>query len=288
MIDCTLVTCSKVPELDPDDRLLRDELSKRGRTISVAVWDDPRVDWGASRLCVLRSTWDYYVRYREFIDWVGRAAAVTVICNDPRLLNWNAHKSYLRALERLGVPVVPTAWVLRGTTCNLDALTNARGWNDVVLKPARGASAHDVALVRRDGQAVLDRLAKREDVLVQPYLDSVTSYGERALIFIGGRYSHAVIKAPFDTELRISDEQSSVAVAMPREIAVASKAVEMAPGLPVYARVDLLRDDRGNVFVSELELIEPALYLAVHEPAVSAFADAIERELDAISASQVA
>jgi hypothetical protein len=38
MIDCTLVTCEIVPELDPDDRLLLDELRKRGLSVSIALY----------------------------------------------------------------------------------------------------------------------------------------------------------------------------------------------------------------------------------------------------------
>ncbi len=136
--------------------------------------------------------------------------------NDPSLLVWNAHKSYLSALERLGVPVVPTFWVRRGERRTLAEVSEARGWRNVVLKPARGVASHNVTLVRGNlaaqeaGQVRLDSMLQTEDVLVQPYLDAVASYGERALIFLGGRYSHAVVKKPFDRVLAITEEPSSV------------------------------------------------------------------------------
>lgn len=275
-----------MPGLDPDDRLLMRELRKRGLSVSVEVWSDPRVAWGASRLCILRSTWDYYGRYREFAAWVERAASGTALRNDPHLLEWNAHKSYLRELERGGVPVVPTAWPARGESCSLAELRAARGWRDVVLKPARGAAAHAVTLVPRDaesfaaGQAQFERLLQMQDVLVQPYLRSVASYGERALIFLDGRYSHSVVKKPFDTVLVVGDARSSLVEATAAELAVATKALAAVPGRPLYARVDLLRDDEDRVCVNEVELIEPGLYLGVHEPARLHFADAVERELD--------
>jgi glutathione synthase/RimK-type ligase-like ATP-grasp enzyme len=289
MIDCTLVTCEKVPALDPDDRLLLHELCERGLTVSIAVWSDPRIDWATSRLCILRSTWDYHSRYRDFIAWVERVAAVTAIRNERHLLRWNAHKSYLRELELLGVPVVPTAWIAQGQTCNVAEMSKARGWREVVIKPARGAAAHGVVLVRREaeslaaGQAHLDRLAQTQDVLVQPYLQAVATYGERALIFFHGRFSHAIVKKPFDTVLAVSDALSARVEATADEIEVAMKAVNTVPGQPLYTRVDLLHDDDNNVRVSEVELIEPGLYLAVHGPARVTFADAVERELDEIS-----
>jgi glutathione synthase/RimK-type ligase-like ATP-grasp enzyme len=285
VIDCTLVTCEKVADLDPDDRLLMHELQQRGLSVSIETWSNPRARWGASRLCIVRSTWDYHERYDEFIAWVGHAGAVTVLKNDPEGMRWNAHKSYLLELERRGVPVVPTAWVSRGEPCDLAELAEARGWRDIVLKPARGAASHEVTLVRRDpvsfpaGQERFRHLAQTQDVLVQPYLRSVVTYGERALIFFDGRYSHAVVKKPFDTVLVVGDALSSLAQATPTELAVAAKALAAVPGRPLYARIDLLRDDENRVCVNEVELIEPGLYLGVHEPARRYFADAVECEL---------
>ncbi len=259
MPDCTLVTCAMVPELDPDDRLLLRELRGRGLTVSVAVWNDPRADWGASRLSILRSTWDYHRRYGEFVAWIDKASSLTRIKNDFDLLNWNAHKSYLRDLAARGVPVVPTAWVKRGERGSLADIAADQGWRELVLKPARGSASHNVTLARRDAdsfaaaQTQLDRLTQTDDALVQPYLDSVIDYGERALIFFGGRYSHAVVKKPFDNGFAISGEPSTSMKATAREIAVAKAAVEAVPASTLYARVDLLRDAQGKPVVSELE-----------------------------------
>jgi glutathione synthase/RimK-type ligase-like ATP-grasp enzyme len=284
-VDCMFVTCEHVPELDPDDRLLLQELCERGLRAAIGVWSDASVDWSEARLCLLRSTWDYHSRYNEFLEWVGRVGRVTTIRNDPHLLRWNADKSYLSDLERRGVPVVPTVWVRRNEGGRLAEIIEASGWCEVVIKPAQGAASHDVMHVRpgtaqvRAGQRHLDRLALQQDVLIQPYLGAVATYGERALIFFGGRYSHAVVKKPFDSVLVVSNARSARVDPATEEIAVATKAVQSVPSEPLYARVDLLRDDDGSVLVSEVELIEPGLYMAVHDPAVGIFADAIEDEL---------
>jgi hypothetical protein len=256
-----------------------------GITVSIEIWDDPSVDWSATRLCIVRSTWDYHRRHRDFVAWLRNVSAVSVIKNDVDLLRWNLHKSYLFDLERRGVPIVPTTWVRRGTACSLAELASQRGWSDVVLKPALGAASHNVTLVRRNGRAFasaqtfLDCLARAEDVLVQPYLHGVVTYGERGLMFFNGRYSHTVLKKPFDRILTVSDAPSSLIEASPEEIEVARAALATLPQAPLYARVDLLRGDCGEPLISELELIEPGLYLAIHEPAQRAFADAIAREL---------
>jgi hypothetical protein len=167
----------------------------------------------------------------------------------------------------------------------LAELASQRGWSDVVLKPALGAASHNVTLVRRNGgafasaQTFLDCLTRTEDVLVQPYLHGVVTYGERGLMFFNGRYSHTVVKKPFDRVLTVSDAPSSLIEPAPEEIEVARAALVTLPLVPLYARVDLLCGDRGEPLISELELIEPGLYLAIHEPAQRVFAGAIAREL---------
>jgi glutathione synthase/RimK-type ligase-like ATP-grasp enzyme len=287
MIDCTLVTCEAVPDLDPDDRILMEELRARGLSVSIEVWSNQDVDWAESRMCLLRSTWDYHGRYDEFIAWLEHVASVTSVRNDRHLVRWNAHKSYIRKIELLDVPVVPTVFVRQGQRRNVWELADSRGWGDIVLKPARGAAARDVLHAPRKpwslagGQAHFDRLIETEDVLIQPYLASVAGYGERALIFFRGCYSHAVLKKPFDTILRVSDSRSARVEATGEELAVATKALTSVPGDPLYARIDLLRDDMAKVCVSEVELIEPGLYLGIHDTASATFADAIERELAA-------
>jgi glutathione synthase/RimK-type ligase-like ATP-grasp enzyme len=285
MIDCTLVTCEKVPHLDPDDRSLLGAIRTLGLSVSVAVWSDPTVDWSSSRLCVLRSTWDYYSRHDDFIAWVERAAKVTTIRNDPYLVRWNAHKSYISDLQQAHVPVVPTYWALLGSSPCLTELVELRGWRDVVIKPARGAAAHDVMLVRNErgdyirGQAHLDHLSSKGDLLVQPYLNSVATYGERSLVFFQGRFSHAVVKKPFDTVLAVGNARSVATEPSTKELEIATLATRAIPRPWLYARVDLLRDDESAPVVSEMELIEPALYLGAHDLAPALFASAIEREL---------
>jgi glutathione synthase/RimK-type ligase-like ATP-grasp enzyme len=285
MIDCALVTCDKVPNLDRDDRLVATELANRGVSVAAAVWSDPDVDWSNSKTCVLRSTWDYHSRFDEFIEWLDRISPLTTVWNPPELLRWNADKRYLRDLEAVGVRIVPTVWARRGEKFNLYECCEQHGFRDIVIKPARGAATHDVLLVPgddcslADGQGHLDRLLREHDGLVQPYLDSVMSYGERALVFFENRFSHAVIKKPFDKVLAVRGSAIPVVDVTLDEIELAIKALTMAPGRPLYARVDLLRDSDGEPCVSEVELIEPGLYFGACAQAVSTFADLLEREI---------
>lgn len=281
-----LVTCDLARDLDPDDRFLLEHLVRRGFKASIALWTDSSVDWSGTRLCLVRSTWDYHARFANFMAWIDHVERMTSIRNAPSVLRWSADKAYLAELQLSCVPVVPTIYVKSSESRRLADIRNETDWQETIIKPARGSAAHDVLHVKQEGdhrraQAHLDRLSRSHGALVQPFLKSVATYGERALVFLDGQYSHAVIKKPFDTHMAVSDVKSAAVEATTEEIAVATKALSCVPGQPLFGRVDLLRGDCGEVYVSEVELVEPALYMRIHEPAVEILADAIERELSA-------
>jgi glutathione synthase/RimK-type ligase-like ATP-grasp enzyme len=290
MISCLFATCEELPGFDPDDELAARALGELGVRVRPAVWTDASVDWGAADLCVLRSTWDYHRRPNEFAHWVDDVARRTRLVNPPDVVRWNAHKFYLRDLQRSGVPIVPSEFLERGSAIDLAQLLLRRNWQEAVLKPAHGASAHGVMHVRRDPAQVLEggkylrALLQTGDAIVQPYLESIATHHERALTFIGGRYSHAVTKAPFmHANARLGDRAAvppgasgEVPIAATDdEITVATQALRTSPPGCVYARIDVVRDDDGRPCILEVELIEPTLYLYAEPSAPSRLARAI-------------
>jgi hypothetical protein len=275
--DFTFVTYRGLPQLDADDRLAFDVLRERGFRARAAVWDDPGVDWSQSEVTVLRSTWDYNTRHDEFLAWAEHTASVTSLVNSIGLVRWNLHKWYLQELADRAVPVVPTRWLKRATHVDLTRLLDESGWKKAVAKPAVGLATYGVKVVDASpaARAYVTELLRRYDVMIQPYLASVDSYGERALVFIRGAYSHAVRKTAFQPLLPAGEAGETPVEASEAEIAVASRAVGALPEPAVYARVDLVAADDGLPRVLELELVEPSLFLSMHPHAAERFADAL-------------
>jgi hypothetical protein len=60
----------------------------------LVAWDAPSVDWSASRLCVIRATWEYHLRLPEVLTWAERVAAQTALWNPPDLVRSNMRKRY--------------------------------------------------------------------------------------------------------------------------------------------------------------------------------------------------
>jgi hypothetical protein len=279
-MDVILATASTLPRPDEDDPPLRAALAALGVSARTCAWDDPSVDWSQARLCVIRSTWNYVRSYAPFLAWVDSCAAVTDLWNPAALVRWNSHKRYLLELAQAGLPVVPTRLVPASGSADLVRL--AGDWAAVVIKPAVSAGSFGTRRIARAdfataGQAHLDQLlAGAHDVLVQPFLESVESSGERALVWIDGSLTHAVRKSP---RFAGDSQRVSEAVAIePDEAALAESILAAVVRQPLlYARVDVARDERGRPCVMELELIEPSLFLDRSPVALARLAAAIRR-----------
>jgi hypothetical protein len=282
MTDFTFVTYSAMPDLDADDRLAVDVLAERGYEVANAIWDDPAVDWSAAGTVIIRSTWDYNRRHEAFLAWAESVARVAPLYNPIELVRWNIHKSYLRDLASKGVSVVPTLWLKAKSQGDLRATLTRAGWPEAVVKPAIGLSTYGVRRVSGSAQdqAHLDELLLEHDVMVQPFVGSVHEYGERALMFINGTYSHAARKTAFQPLLPTGEAGETPAEATGAEIAVGVKAMQSLPAPALYARVDVVLGAAGEPLVIECELIEPTLFLGMHPRAAHRFADALVGLLD--------
>jgi hypothetical protein len=109
---------------------------------------------------------------------------------------------------------------------------------------------------------------------VQKYLPSVEGYGERALVWIDGEFTHSIRKNP-----RLMGEAEAAGPGLPiesdeRKLGEAALA-GFPPGKLLYARVDMARDAEGRPRVMELELIEPSLFLRQDPAALARMAGAI-------------
>lgn len=260
-----LAGCPALPEGDGDDDGLVAALRARGLHARWLSWDDPQtLD---ADLVIPRATWDYIDRLDEFLAWTKR---VRNLLNPPQVVAWNTDKRYLADLAEVGVPTVPSLFFAPG-----DKIRLPRG--EVVVKPAIGAGSvgalrfSDADDARQHAEALQ---AEGRTVLVQPY-DKRIKDGETALVFLGGRQSHAFTKGPilpppgqapvFDASGTYAEE--SLTPADPdfevwdvghAALTAAAAHLGMDVGDLLYARVDVI-GDRRDAHVLELELVEPSL-----------------------------
>jgi glutathione synthase/RimK-type ligase-like ATP-grasp enzyme len=277
-----LVTCVQLPEPDPDAELLLSALRARGADPVPAPWDDPSVDWAGFDRAVIRSTWNYHHHRDAFVAWAEAVEAKTDLRNSARIVRWNSHKRYIQDLADRGAPAVPTAWIDRRSSVQLDGLMDERGWTEVVVKPAVSGGSFSTHRFDRahaaQGNSLLAKLLETRDMMIQPYVPSVEGHGERSVVMIDGVLTHTIRKRPRFGGEHESVSQEALPIEPPeREAALAILGLVSDEPL-LYARIDLARDASGRPMLMELELIEPSLFLLQSKAALDRFADAIVRK----------
>jgi glutathione synthase/RimK-type ligase-like ATP-grasp enzyme len=265
-----------------DDALLQEALQKLGLSSTRVDWADPEVDWGRFRCAVFRTTWDYFDRIDAFRAWLDVAEAATCLLNPASLVRWNLDKRYLGELARQGVPVVPSRWLERGDSTPIATLLEETGWQEAVIKPCISGAARLTFRVDRitaaDVDARLRASRATEAFLLQPFQEAVLRSGEVTLVVVGGNVTHGVRKRARPGDFRVQDDHGGTVhphTPSSREVDIALRAMAACPSTPVYGRVDLVEDNRGELAVMELEVIEPELWLRAHPPAAEALAQAI-------------
>ena len=163
-----------------------------------------------------------------------------------------------------------------------------------MVKPSVSAGSRDTARWPDPAAAlahVADLTGRGRTAMVQPYLDSVDDAGETAMLFLGGRFSHAVRKGPLLVRGEgVRMDRDSRGDLRPIEPTPAQRATaqsvfdavgDLVPGsaVPLYARIDLIDDADGTPVVLELELTEPSLFLPQAPDAAANLVRAVEAEL---------
>ncbi len=265
-----------------EEELLAQGLTSLGLSSTRVSWSNASFDWSRVGACVFRSTWDYFERFAEFSTWLAKVSPLTRLINSENLVRWNWDKKYLIELDQKGIAVPKTILFQTGEKPPLREIMAQQGWESAIFKPAiSGAGRHTYLL----HQSTVDTYSKTllsllesENFLLQEFLKGILDAGEISLILIQGQYSHAVRKIGKPGDFRVHDDHGGSVHphdATSDEIEFAENAAQACPELPLYARVDLVRDSHGQLKLMELELIEPELFFRFHEPSAQKLAHAI-------------
>ena len=243
---------------------LREGLAGRAEVTTID-WRAPFDQLATFDLAILGTPWDYTEAKEEFVAQLeALEAAGVAVCNPSAVVRWNADKLYLRELAERGAATIPTLWPEAPDAADVRAAFDHFGCDRVVVKRRVGAGAIGQASFRRADPA-LEGWAMDQPAMIQPFLAAIQSEGEYSFIFVGGGFSHALIKRAPAGEYRIQSLYGGIEVPLdpaPADRAAAEAVMAMLPFAqpPLYARIDMVRLDSGELAVIEAELIEPYLY----------------------------
>jgi len=274
-----IATCADYPDLAPSDDRYRQALLRRGATVDVGIWSQGIAAFRGADLVVIRATWDYHRDLPGYLAWLDALEREVAVANPVPLIRWNLDKGYLDELARGGIPTPAQ----RIVPCELPAVRQvfaATGWTQAVAKPSVGASGHGVTLVE---PATLDALwpdlaaaAAPHALVLQEYVPEIRTEGQVSYVFLGGAFAHAIRHLPRPGEFRINsifEPRRTVIAPSPAEIADAARVMAALPLVPLYARIDMVRQGERQLLL-EAEVNEPALSFQLVPDSADRFAEA--------------
>ena len=185
-------------------------------------------------------------------------------------------------MRQKGINTIPTVYCRKGSNENLISIANIKKWKDLVIKPRVSGAAMDTHYLPcnqiEEHQVLFKNLVDKQDMMVQEAQNFILDKGEVSIVMIGDQYSHAVLKVAKEGDFRVQDDfGGSVHDYNPTqaEIAFAQDVITACSTQPLYARVDIIRDNKDDISLVELELIEPGLWFRKKPQAAKALASQI-------------
>lgn len=260
-----------------DDELAVSPLNELGWDVETVSWRDKTVDWNDFDIVVIRTPWDYQREPEAFLEVLQVIdSSKARLENSLDIVKWNLDKRYLRDLDGKGVNIVPTIW---------DGIYDERsfylwmadlGVDELIIKPTVSATAEHTFRLSEFEPEIAGVFEKR-DFMIQPFLNGIVEEGEYSLFYLGGKYSHTILKEPKPSDFRVQEEHGGIITAVEPEKTLSEtgrRIFDLIDPAPLYARIDLVRCQNAFLLM-ELELIEPALYLRMDSEAPKRFAEAI-------------
>lgn len=269
-----------------EDNYVQTALERLGYSVQKVDWADSEFDWSIPKVCVFRSIWDYFHRYDEFSKWLNSVKDKTQFINSIEQIIWNIDKHYLSELEVVGVPIVESYFIEKGTNITLTDLHTKLGWQKTVIKPCVSGGGRHTYLLKpanySEYEEIFQDLISSEAMMIQPFQENITTKGEVSHIVIAGEYTHSILKKAKDGDYRVQDDfGGSVHDYSPskEEVEFAEMVAKKCKPLPAYARIDVVWDNDNQLAVGEVELIEPELWFRNHPDAANKLANEIHKRV---------
>ena len=285
--DCLTSAISRRPDAYEHDReyhALSAAFQRRGWRLDEVAWRRVLPERLEYDIFLLRSVWDYPEHMGEFLALMNDAHYAPRLANAPELIKWNISKTYLLGLIDMKLPVIPSVFPPEGGL-SVAALRSVLACATLVAKPTVGGSGFGQRLI---GPEVDGTQLVQDGLFVQPFIEGIRTAGEVSLVFLNGRFSHAIKKRCSRNDYRVqvmhggSEEPYTPSAT---ELDVAVRFLSAIPFPALASRVDLVNDSVAGPLLMELELIEPHLFPNANDRLGIMFVEALESWLSCRGAS---
>lgn len=269
-----------------ENQILSSILIQEGISHEIVSWSDPQVVWSRFTTLLIKSTWDYFDYYGEFLAWITQIELLQIpVLNSLQTIFWNSSKQYLLEIEQQGFPVIAGMVLKKGKFIDKRHIQERIKSEIWVVKPLVSGGAKNTFKIPASewsnfASRVQDLVAE-EDFLIQPFLREVANVGEYSLIFFNQEFSHAVLKTPAKSDFRVQHYFGGTIQSIEPTLAMlrsSQKLVDVFAKGTLYARVDGV-EINGVFHLMELELIEPYLFLGLAPQAIPNYQAALKKRL---------
>lgn len=290
MSNIAFLTMDKLDGFVSYDHLAVQPLKELQHEVQFVSWRKD-IDWNQFDMVIIRTTWDYQNDLKSFLKVLQNIDnSKARLQNSLELVKWNIEKNYLKELEEKGDQIVPS--LIQHEKPGKSDLRNYFDHfhtDEVIIKPTVSANADHTYWLKREAIDehidLLKKTFKNRTFIVQPFIKNIITEGEYSLFFFDGQYSHCILKTPKQNDFRVQEEHGGIIKAVkPDEklLREGKEAMRSLPDLPLYARVDFVRDEKDNFLIMEIELIEPSLYFSFDSKSPKKFAQAVDNRLKII------
>lgn len=269
-----------------EDEILLNAFKNLGIRTCKKAWDDESFDWHKTKNAIFRTTWDYFEKFDRFFSWIESTKNKTNFINESQIIKWNINKNYLKDLTKKGINIAPTIFIKKKENISLSSLFKSTKFDEAVIKPAISGAARETYRINISNykryEKVFNDLTQSECMIFQEFLHDIIVNGEISIILINGKYTHAVKKTAKKGDFRVQDDHGGkveIYHANKKEISFARECIKACPCLPIYARVDIVKDNNNNLSLTELELIEPELWFRHNPESAKILAKEIQKKI---------
>lgn len=273
---------------DEDMALVR-AIRKLGRKATRVSMQDDDFDWTSTKMVAIRSAWDKYQYYEDYVQFQKEMDEIAVLMNPLKIIQWQANKEkYLQALSDAGINTLETVSLSRQdletdkSGWSIEGVQEVLGCEDIIMKPAHGNGGASVSRYPEDEHFMhvfRDILWGDDTALFQCFQKQIETKGERGIVFVGGEVSHGILKEAEAGSYMVNTDFGgtwSIFEPTPEETAfaknVASKVASVVGEAPAYLRVDVINDNDDNLALMELAAGTADLWLSRRPEAADLFA----------------
>ncbi len=275
--DITLLTESRyenpknknwyIKNIIKEDYLVQKYLEDLGLNVIRKDWNNSEFKWEETKYALFRTTWDYFDKFKKFKSWLKNTKNKTEFINSYEQIMWNTNKHYLLELSKKNIKIPPTKIITKNTKIDLKEVFTQSNFKEIIIKPTVSGAGRHTYRVNKSNidnyKNIFSLLIKEEDFIVQEFQKNILTKGEISIMLINGKHTHAILKKAKKNEFRVQDDFGGTVhsySASKEEIKFAENIISVIKPKPVYARVDLMFNDKNEIVLSELELIEPEMW----------------------------